>query len=356
MRTSIVDGRAVERLLLLAGALRSGLIDALGNAEPRSAAQVAAVAGADLRATRIVLEALAAEGLVEQIPSHAQGGALFRLTPLARAHLVDEGPDLERAGLLHQVNKVRGWLELPEVIRTGRPASRGAASDAAASDAAPHAAVRDAAAPDAANVRRAGSADTRPKDVRTRSLAMGERDLDVLMEVVDCCLAYGGAVGTMIDVGGAVGHLARCFLRRGVRATLFDQEDVIPLAREFLGPDAEVIDLMTGDYTVSFPPGPFDLVYFGNVYHIYSPETNALVTREAYSAVSPGGIIAIQDYILGRSAQAALFAVNMLRSTMDGGVWTEEQHRGWLEGAGFVDIEVVDLASASTHLVLARRP
>jgi SAM-dependent methyltransferase len=330
MRTSIVDGRAVERLLLLAGALRSGLIDALSDGEARSAAQVSGATATDLRATRIVLEALATADVVERV-SAAEGverapagedGPLYRLSALGRAHLVDEGPQLERAGLLHQVNKVRGWLELPEVIRTGRPASKG----------------------------------TGPTDMRTRSLAMGERDPDVLDEIVDRCFVYGGTIGTMIDVGGAVGHLARCFSRRGVKATLFDQEDVIPLAREFLGAEAGDLVFIAGDYTQSLPPGPFDLVYFGNVYHIYSPQTNARVTREAFSVVSPGGTIAIQDYVSGRSVEAAMFAVNMLRSTVDGGVWTEEQHREWLSDAGFEAVEVLDLQTAPAQLVLARRP
>ena len=62
MRDSLVDRHAVERLLLLVGALRSGLIDALAGQEAAGAAQVAAAAGTDPRATRIVLEALVAEG------------------------------------------------------------------------------------------------------------------------------------------------------------------------------------------------------------------------------------------------------------------------------------------------------
>jgi len=150
--------------------------------------------------------------------------------------------------------------------------------------------------------------------------------------------------------------MARLFSRRGVRATLLDQEEVIAIARDFLGAEARDIVFLTGDYTRAMPSGPFDLVYFGNVYHIYSPETNARVTQETFSIVSPGGTIAIQDYLWGRSAEAAMFAVNMLRSTVDGGVWTEEQHRGWLGGAGFVDIEVIDLETAPAQLVLARRP
>jgi SAM-dependent methyltransferase len=160
----------------------------------------------------------------------------------------------------------------------------------------------------------------------------------------------------MVDVGGAVGHVARAFTRCGVRATLFDRPAVIPLAREYLGEDGRDIALVEGDFTEALPPGSFDLVYFGNVYHIYSPATMARVTREAYAIVSPGGTIAIQDYVWGRSPRAAIFAVNMLQATEGGGVWSEAQLRTWLREAGFAATELFDLETAGTHLVLARRP
>jgi SAM-dependent methyltransferase len=321
MRTSLVDRRSVERLLLLVGALRSGLIDALAGEDAVTLDQVARSAGTDPRASRVILGALDSEGIVEE-KAGPEGDVLYRLSPLGRAHLVDEGPDLERSGLVHQVNKLRGWLDLPEVIRTGRPASSGMAR----------------------------------RDVRSRAMAMGERDPAVLAEIVERCLAYAGTIRSMVDIGGSVGHLAREFSRLGVKTSLFDREEVLAVAREFLGREADDITLIGGDLTASLPSGTFDLVYFGNVLHIYSPETNACVAREAFHITVPGGTIAIQDYVWGRSPGAAMFAVNMLRSTDDGGVWTEEQHRAWLSDAGFTGIEIVDLDTSGGQLVLARCP
>ena len=114
--------------------------------------------------------------------------------------------------------------------------------------------------------------------------------------------------------------------------------------------------IVEGDFTEALPSGPFDLVYFGNVYHIYSPAIMARVTSEAYGMVSPGGTIAIQDYVWGRSPRAAIFAVNMLQATEGGGVWSEAQFRAWLSEAGFATVELFDLETAGTHLVLAKRP
>lgn len=324
MRESLVDGQAVERLLLLVGALRSGLIDALAGPDLVSAEQAARLGDIDARASFIVLEALAVEGIVERVaaPGGDEGQPLYRLTPGGRAHLVDPGPDLERAGLMHQANKMRGWLQLDEVIRTGKAVPK----------------------------------DWTKFNLRAMVSAMGERESEVLDEIVERCFGYAGSVHTMVDIGGAVGHLTRGFARRGVQATLFDREETLPIAREYLGQEAAAIHMVGGDLTSSLPAGPFDLVYFGNVLHIYSPETNARVAREAFSITGPGGTVAIQDYIWGMSRQAAMFAVNMLRSAEYGGVWTEQQHREWLAGAGFVEIEVQTLETSGSQLVLGRRP
>jgi hypothetical protein len=343
MRESLVDRGAVEKLFLVAGALRGGLIDALAARGPATAAEIAAAAGADLRATEIVLEALAGEALVERdgpmppppvssegAPAEARPGpagacpggvALYRLSRLGREHLMDPGPQLERWGLLHQARKAWGWLELPEILKTGRATAR----------------------------------DPGKRDITTMVSAMGERDPAIVEEVVGICLSYAGPLQTMIDVGGAVGHVARQFSRCGVRATLFDRPAVMPVAQQYLGEEARDISLLGGDLTRGLPAGPFDLVFFGNVLHIYDPATNARVIREAYSIVSPGGAIGIQNYLWGRSRRAAMFAVNMLQSVEHGGVWSEAQYRGWLSEAGFAMIETFDLETAESQLMLATR-
>ncbi len=334
MRESLVARGTVERLFLVAGALRAGVIDALAAHEPMTAAGVAAAAGADPRATAIVLEALVGEQLVEREgavpepplarPAHdpePPDSPVYRLTGLGRAHLVDPGPDLERWGLLHQARKAWGWLDLPEIIKTG--------------DAPPR--------------------DPAKREIKTMVSAMGERDPAIVAEVVDTCLTYAGPIETMVDIAGAVGHVARQFSRCGVRATLFDRPATIPIAQEYLGEEGRDIALVGGDLTAALPPGPFDLVFFGNVLHIYDPETNARVIREAFSIVSPGGAIGIQNYLWGRSPRAAMFAVNMLQSVETGGVWSEDMFRRWLSDAGFAKIETFDLETGESQLILAKR-
>jgi hypothetical protein len=321
MKASLVDRGSAERLFLVVGALRSGLIDVLASGEALAADHIALVAGIDAKATRIVLEALTAEGVVQRV-LESEDGSFYALTPLGKAHLVDEGPELERAALTHRVNRLQGWLDLPEVIRTGKPVPR----------------------------------DPATRDLRSMVFASGERGAEVVEEIVELCLKLTGDPRSMLDLGGAAGHVARAFFRRGIEATLFDREDVLPIAREYLGKDAKSLTMIAGDFTVSMPPGPFDLIYFGNIYHVYDPETNARITREVLNITAPGGLVAIQDYIWGRSPGSAMFAVNMLQATDGGGVWTEQQYRGWLKKAGFINIDVLDLKNSGAQLIIGQRP
>lgn len=179
MKESLVDREPIERLLLLAAAIRAGVIDALAREGYHSAEDIAAIAQTNLRATRVILEALTAENIVDR--SALEGSATFRLTELGRSHLVDSGPEFERAGLLHLANRVRGWSDLVDVVKTGQPAKR----------------------------------DEGRRDVRNFVSAMGERNPEIVDEIVESCLAYAGRIQTMIDIGGAVGHMARRFALRG---------------------------------------------------------------------------------------------------------------------------------------------
>lgn len=338
--TSLVDRREVEKLLVLAAALRSGLVDAIAVSGGRTPEEAARVMEGDPRAAGVLLEALVEVGVAERT-----GEAGYRLTDLGRAHLLDPPPgtppppELERSSLLHQAHKYEGWLRLDRIVKEGQGSP-------------PDGVRTDIGAPAGADAPRRG-----PARLRAFVRTMGEGDPAVAEEVVDRCLEYAGpGVLDMIDVGGAVGHMARLFAERGVRATLFDRPDVLPEAREFLGARAQSITMVGGDFTEWLPAGPFDLAYLGNVYHIYGPATLAALTRRVYSSLRPGGVICVRDFVWERSPRAAMFAVNMLQATREGGVWREAEYRGWLEAAGFEDVSVVDLQRAHNQLVLGRKP
>lgn len=320
----LVDRKEIEKLLVLTAALESGLIDALADGG-KTAAEVSGAARTDLRATGIVLDALVDVGAVES--SEEGGERRYRLSAEGRRRLVDPGPDLERNSLLHQAGKARGWLELPYVLKHGRPRKR----------------------------------ERSPDGLKSFVRTMAEGDPEAMDEVVERILGYAGEGSTpepmtVLDAGGAVGHMARRFRERGLEATLCDRPEVLEEAWEYQGEGARQLNFHPCDFTQDLPRGPFDVIYLGNVYHIYGPVTNAELTRRVFRSLRPGGSIAIRDFVLGRSTRAPMFAVNMLQATQEGGVWREAQYGEWLKGAGFEDIQVVDLDNSDNQLVLGRRP
>ncbi len=321
--TSLVQRQEIEGLLIIGGALRAGLVDAISGPGVHTAEEVASALGADLRACRVMLDALVALEVATD-----QGGG-YSLTEIGRLHLVEPAPgepvpaELERSSLLHQLAKARGMLDLPYVVKHGEPPAR----------------------------------DPSERDLRSFLRTMAEGDAAPIAEVVERSLAYASPtrVSTMIDVGGAVGHVASAFAGRGVRPTLFDRPDALPQARQFLGESVCDLYLVGGDFLSALPPGPFDLAYLGNVVHIYGPDTIAALVRRVWSSLAPGGVIVIRDFVWERSSRAPLFAVNMLQATVEGGVWREEQFRSWLAAAGFMDVTIIDLVSADNQLVMGRK-
>jgi 3-hydroxy-5-methyl-1-naphthoate 3-O-methyltransferase len=319
--TSLIDRGEVEKLLVIHAGLVSGIVDALASGGPLSAEEVARHISADARACEVLLHALSAVGVAEE-PALGR----FGLTELGRVHLVDPGPELERHSLLHQVTKLRGWLELPYVIEHGTPP--------------PH---------------------RNERDTRTFGRTMAEGGYEAMDRVVNRCLEYARPhpVRRVLDVGGAVGHIALRFARRGSAAVLCDRPAMLEEARRFLGEEPESaaeVTLARCDFNESLPEGPFDIAYLGNVYHIYGPASNRALTRRVFAVLSPGGVIAIRDFVWERSPRAPMFAVNMLQATEEGGVWREAEYRDWLMAAGFTDVMLEDVPHTGNQLLLGRRP
>ena len=75
----------------------------------------------------------------------------------------------------------------------------------------------------------------------------------------------------------------------------------------------------------------FDIVFMGNITHIYSEDVNRSLLMRVSRLLNKGGMVAIEDFVRARSPYADMFAVNMLANTQGGGTWTEKQYRKWLK-------------------------
>ena len=160
----------------------------------------------------------------------------------------------------------------------------------------------------------------------------------------------------MLDLGGGPGKYSRAFVERGLKAVLFDTEEVIDyVSTAFNLNQIEDLTLIKGDFTKDIENifnEKFDIVFMGNICHIYSENNNRKLIRQVYNLLNKKGMIAIEDFVRGRSPHAEIFAVNMLANSEEGNTWSEAQYREWLKDGGFQGIEVIDLAKKGKQLIL----
>jgi len=284
-----------------------------------TAAQAAATAGADARATEMLLNALASLDLVRK------DGAVFHNAPVAARFLAGGSPDSARMAMLHTARLWHRWSGLTECVRTGTaaPDERGAESTEAFI-AAMH------------------------NNARQRAAQLA--------------LAVGAGASRMLDVGGGSGAYAIAFAQANpqLRAEVFDQPAVLAIAERHIREAGleERISTRAGDLRTDEFGGGYDLVLISAICHMLGVEENRNLLARAYRALAKGGRVAIQDFLLRADKTGpragALFSLNMLVNTRGGASYSEDEYTAWLREAGFDDVRRVPLAGP-TGVLVARR-
>jgi (2Fe-2S) ferredoxin/ubiquinone/menaquinone biosynthesis C-methylase UbiE len=299
-------------------ALELDLFTAIGSGA--TAAQAAAAAGTDTRATEMLLNALVSLDLVRK------EGAVFHNAPVAARFLAAGSPDSARMAMLHTVGLWHRWSGLTECVRTGRatPEERGAESTEAFI-AAMHNNARQRAAQ----------------------------------------LAQASAAGAkrMLDVGGGSGAYAIAFAQANpqLRAEVFDQAAVLAIAERHIREAGieERISTRVGDLRADEFGGGYDLVLISAICHMLGEEENRDLLARVYRALAKGGRVAIQDFLLRADKtgprSGALFSLNMLVNTEGGASYSEEEYTAWLREAGFGEVRRVPMAGPAGVLVATRR-
>jgi len=301
---------------LVAGAEMAGIYEA--TRESASPEEVADRLELDLRAVRIVLNALVSLGLL------SQRGNLFRVeAPGSALFLRRDNPEYAGSSFRHSVYILRNWMRLSEVLQTGKP------------------------------VQEQRSHDQYAAFMR----AMDNRSDEAVQHVVDRLMEQAPASSAVLDLGGGPGRYARAFAKRADRVVLFDLPPVVDHVKEAYGLDrVENLELCKGDMAESLPEERFDVVFLGHICHMWSPEENRSLLQRAAGLLVPGGVFGLVDFVRGHSEWAPLFAVNMLVNTPGGNTYTFEEYKGWLEKACLVDVSLEAVPGRDSQLVLARKP
>jgi ubiquinone/menaquinone biosynthesis C-methylase UbiE len=302
-----------SKLVLIGSAQRAGIYEALS--EERDISTLKRMLNADERALFIMLEALATLGYVEKRPGK------YIIAEKARALFLEHGDDYVGGSLPHFLDIMEAWLKLPEIVKGVKP-------------------------------------DREEGDVAAFMNAMASRPDKVVEEAVDYCLKRKKNVKNVLDLGGGPGKYAKAFVNKGSKAVLYDLPDTIDYVKTRFGlGDVKNLTLKKGDFTNEFvnefAGESFDIIFMGNICHIYSEKDNRKLIKRVSNILGRGGMIAIEDMVRGRSPMAEMFAVNMLANTEEGSTYTEAQYREWLTDAGFHKIEIIDLAQKSNQLITA---
>jgi (2Fe-2S) ferredoxin/ubiquinone/menaquinone biosynthesis C-methylase UbiE len=281
--------------------------------------------GADTRATEMLLNALVALELLEK-----RNGA-FQNTPIASRYLIESAPDDSRASLMHTVHLWIRWSTLTECVKEGTSVTRKTQSHRP------------------------------PQWTDSFIAAMHKNALLRAPQVIRVVDAEG--INRMLDVGGGSGAYSIAFARanKNLHAEIFDLPDVVKIAQKHID-DAGLTDRITtqaGDMRKDRFGNNFDLVFISAICHMNSPEQNKDLFKKSYVALSPGGKIVIQDFVLNDDKTspktAAMFALNMLVGTQSGSSYSESEYREWLGQAGFEDIKMIRPPGPTGILIAVRK-
>lgn len=290
-----------QELLILGAAVKTGMIEALRQSTTCSG--LAQELSLDPRAVWVVVEALADLGYVDR------QGEIVTLSEETKKMIYDPtAPNYLGFSFMHRYNLIRSWVQLPQVLLSGQPASK----------------------------------DQDPENTRYFMEAMRHGAEESAPAVADFLLSAAGSGVRVLDIGGGPLIYGSAFRAQGAEVTVLDLPPVVQLMQE----KAEKLGivLLTGDFNKGLPPGPFDLVYLGSVCHIFGEAENRELFRKVSQVLVAGGRIAIADMVRGTNPLAAVFGVNMLVNTLNGGTWTLKQYTNWLTESGFQDVKLNQVA------------
>jgi hypothetical protein len=295
-------------------------------AEPTSSRDLAEKQGWHERPLTVVLDALAAMGLL------VKTDGLYRTDPRLLPFLRSDSRQTILPMIRHAATIWKNWSNLTRIVtETG-------------------------------GVERTGGTFENPKDQKAFIGAMhvvGRARAPRIVQAIK-----PGSAKRLIDVGGASGTYTIAFLEAfpAMSATLFDLPHVVDMAQESIT-EAGVMDRVTivagNFYTDSLPPG-HDLALLSAIIHQNSREQNVNLYGKVFDALIPGGRIVIRDHVMKPDRtgpkSGALFAINMLVGTAGGGTYTYEEIKAGLTSAGFEKIQLIQEDDQMMGLVEAYRP
>jgi SAM-dependent methyltransferase len=277
--------------------------------EPLSVQEIATRIGADQRALSMLLDALAAMGLLAK-----KEGRYRCEQPVAR-FLAEDSHETVLPMVRHMASLWPRWSRLTDVVKKGEIEEFEFSRDC--------------------------------DELRAFIGAMHVAGKSLAWQVVASVNARTSRA--LLDVGGGSGTYTIEFLRAvpEMKATIFDLPEVIEMARERLREEGLLgrTTLVPGSYHDQELPRGFDLALLSAIIHSNSPEENLELYKKIFRSLDPGGRLLIRDHVMEpdhtRPKDGTIFAINMLVGTSGGGTYTYEEIESALGQAGYSQVKLL---------------
>jgi len=296
--------------------------------ESRTAKAVATELSLEADACELLLNALAALKLLNKTDE------TFSLAPAARQFLLENLPQYLGGMIRFESSLWRCWEELPQAIRSGKPARP-------------------------ADMYQANPDETKVFIEAMDSLVKARGDVEALANA----LAWQN-VEEMLDVGAgpATYPIGLCRRFPRLRASIFDLPATLTITERRVR-DADLsarIRLIAGDYRVDSIPGNYDLIFLSNIIHGENAAINEALMCKLVGSLKPAGRLVIKDHILDESRAeppvGAIFSMLMLLTTAGGRCYSLGEIHGWMERAGLSRVEEIKVpAPLTSSLVVAAK-
>lgn len=278
--------------------------------ESGSSDEIAGKINGDLRGVSALLNALAAMGLL------GKTGDRFSNTEFSKQFLSRDSADYTGFIIMHHHHLMPSWTEMSASVLSGKP-NRSSMSDT--------------------------DAETERESFLMGMYNIASENAPMYSKTIDLSDRKH-----LLDLGGGPGTYAIhfCLSNPDLKATVFD----LPTTRKFAEKTIASFDLSErirfreGSYLADHTglEQEYDAAWLSQVLHGAGPDEALSIVEKAVKALTPGGKIFIQEFILDNTMDGplfpALFALNMLTGTDKGQAYSEAQIGEMLKKCGISNI------------------
>jgi predicted O-methyltransferase YrrM len=294
--------------------------------EGKSTGEAALALGCDQRGLTMLLAALTAMGLLEG------SSGQYRNTPAASAFLSRDSPQYLGHIIKHHHHLMESWSHLDQAVKGGHPLQKQS---------------------------------THSDEEWRESFQLGMFNLAMQTAPSLVKQISLGDRRRLLDLGGGPGTWAIhfCLENPALQATVFDLPTTRPFAEETIARFAmeQRIEFTPGNFLIDDVPGGYDVAWLSHILHGEGPDECRRILAKAVSALEPGGLLIVHEFIMNDDLTGplfpALFSLNMLGATEKGQSYTEKHLIDMMISAGARDIRRLPLPeSVPSGILLGAMP